>query len=59
MNTFDRIKWMNYIEDGIAYIKLAHHSGVLSNETYIKWTVIRRAELAWNEFYMPTIKLNK
>ena len=59
MSAFDRIKWMGQISHGIQVIEQAHDSGLISDQSFFDWMLLRNAELKWNEFYMPTIKLNQ
>lgn len=52
LTRFERIRWILEIKKGMDAIKASCANGYISNESYMKWMVIREAEVRWNEFYL-------
>ena len=52
MDTFDRINWINQINNGLYVIEEAKNNCLIPFTSYFKWKLIRQCELYWNEFYL-------
>jgi hypothetical protein len=52
MDTFDRINWMNQINNGLCFIEEAKNNHLIPLPSYFKWKLTRQCELYWNEFYL-------